>query len=757
MTLRYILLFALLLLGGAGLAQNKPGTALHIQKIAEPIQLDGVLSEPAWAKADVANQFFMNFPYDTALAPYQTEARLLFDENNLYVSFVCYDDDSRDLMQSLRRDFDFDGTDNIGIYIGPYNDRINGFYFQITPYGVQAEGLISGGGSDGDSYNDTWDNKWYSQVVRSKDKWVAELAIPFKSFRYKNELTTWNVTFLRWDRKRNLVSSWIATPIQFIPASFAYSGNLTWDEPPPHHSSNISLIPYVAGGLSADREADPPTSDNSLQVGFDAKVAVTPSLNLDLTVNPDFSQVEVDRQVINLTRFEFQFPERRQFFLENSDLFDNMGFPGSRPFFSRRIGLARDTADNIKLIPILYGARLSGSLSQNWRMSVLNMQTREKESLGLPAQNFSAAAIQRNFWKQSSVQLSFVNKQSLGVNPGDSLRYFNQELWREKFIDGDTINALNEYNRALTIDIETRNADNSWYASLFYSRSFDDFNPSDNQTAGAFVQHTKRNYQFFFGHNFIQKNYNAEMGFVPSIRVYPGLANSFISGNATFFPKSKVLANMGPFIDLNMTNIPDGTITDRSLSAGYNFNLLNTASFSIGYNYTYQFLTNSFNPIDDDIYTSFIEGEDYDWSNVSVEFQSNQRHLFRYSLSASTGGFYNGTNFNVNGEINYRYQPYGSLSLTFDYNDLRLPDNYGREKLFLIGPRLDLTFTDKIFLTTFVQYNDLADNVNLNARFQWRYKPASDFFIVYTENYLPETFRSKNRALVFKFTYWLNL
>jgi hypothetical protein len=738
-------------------AQNKPGTELKIRRTTDAIKLDGVLDEPAWKAAQVATDFFMNFPYDTALAPFQTEARLTFDEHNLYVSYVCYDDDSRDLMQSLRRDFDFDGTDNIGIYLGPYNDRINGFYFQITPFGVQAEGLISGGGSDDGSYSDTWDNKWYSHVTRGKDRWVAELAIPFKSFRYKNELTTWNITFLRWDRKRNLVSSWIATPIQFIPASFAYSGNLSWEEPPPHHATNISIIPYVAGGVSADKQTEPVTRDGNLQAGFDAKVAVTPSLNLDLTVNPDFSQVEVDRQVINLTRFEFQFPERRQFFLENSDLFDRMGFPESRPFFSRRIGLARDTAGNIRLIPILYGARLSGSLSKDWRISVLNMQTREKQSMGLPAQNFSVAAIQRNFWKQSNIQVSLVNKQSLGITEADSLKYFNSELWRDKVINGDTTSSLNSYNRVLTVDIETRNPDNSWYASLYASKSFDNFNSTDNMTGGGFVQHTKRNYQVFFGHTFIQKNYNAEMGFVPLIRVYPGLANSFISGNGTFFPKSTVLANMGPGVDFSIRTIPGGTVTDRSASIGYNFNFLNTSSLSFSYGYTYQFLTNSFNPINADEYTSYLKGEEYDWRTFSIGYQSDQRPLFRYSVEVNSGGFYNGTNLNINGQISYRYQPYGSLSVTFDYNDLKLPENYGAEKLFLVGPRLDLTFTDKIFLTTFAQYNNLAENVNLNARFQWRYKPASDFFIVYTENYFSDSFRSKNRALVFKFTYWLNL
>src|SRR5207344_2717573 len=154
--------------------------------------------------------------------------------------------------------------------------------------------------------------------------------------------------------------------------------------------------PFVAGSSSKDNETTPPHHEDDIQAGFDAKVAVTPSLNLDLTANPDFSQVEVDNQVINLTRFEFKFPERRQFFLENNDLFDRAGFPEARAFFSRRIGLAKDSSGLYQKIPIAYGARLSGSINTKWRLSVLNMQTKEKLSIGLPAQNYTVATVQRN-------------------------------------------------------------------------------------------------------------------------------------------------------------------------------------------------------------------------------------------------------------------------------------------------------------------------------------------------------------------------
>jgi len=757
MLLRYLTIFlAIASLPSLAQVKNGPGLELGIQKATDVIIVDGKLDEATWKAASVATNFYLNYPVDTTLAKFQTEARVAYDDDNLYVSLVCYDDATPSIVQSLRRDFEYSSNDNASIMLGPYNDGINGFYFAITPEGVQLEGTIAAGGREGGNYNASWDNKWYSKVVKSDDRWVAELRIPFKSFRYKNGIDTWNITFARLDLKRNQTSSWIATPIQLIPNSFAYSGKLKWDEPPPHQALNVSLIPYVAGGVAADRESVPEKQQQELEFGGDAKIAVTPSLNLDLTVNPDFSQVEVDRQVINLTRFEFQFPERRQFFLENSDLFDRAGWPDARQFFSRRVGLARDTSDHLRRVPISYGARLSGSISSKWRTSILHMRTKETLSMGLPGQTYTAAAIQRNFWKQSAVQFMYVEKLSLG-DVTDSAKYYHPSLWEEKANGSSTEKISNTYNRTATIDIDLLSPDNSWYASFYASKSFDAFASSKNIAGGGFVQYTKRTLQFFVMQTFIQENYNAEPGFVPSRGVYPGIQSTAMAINRPIYPASKTLVKITPLVDFNMSAIPSGTVTDRSGGLGLNFDFLNTSSIQFRYNHVFTELTNDFNPIDNNAYTHFLPGEQYSWNNVIATYKSDQRKLARYTVGTSPGSFYNGTNFYVFGEFNYRYQPFGSVSLRVDYYDVKLPGTYGAEKQFIASPRFDLTFTDKIFLTTFVQVNTRDDNVNLNARLQWRYKPASDFFLVYTENYLPDTMKSKNYSLVFKFTYWLNI
>ena len=740
-----------------GYSQNQPGTELHIKKAIGTISLDGRLDESDWKTADVADNWYTNYPVDTLKAPFQTEARFTFDDEFFYASFVCYDDETPDIVNSLRRDFNYDRNDNVGFALGPYNDKLNGFFFVITPAGIQMEGTVTGGGSTGDSFSTFWDNKWYSKVVRHSDKWIAEMAIPFKSFRYKSNIREWNISMDRWELKRNRKTSWVRTPIQFTTASFPYGGQLIWDDPIPAAKTNISFIPYITANTSANREVDPVEKNSDIQAGFDAKIAITPSLNLDLTLNPDFSQVEVDDQIINLTRFEFRFPERRQFFLENSDLFDLAGFPGARPFFSRRVGLARDSSGLFQQVPILYGARLSGSLNKKWRMNVLNMHTREETAIGLPAQNYTVASLQRNFWTQSNVTLTYVNKQSFGVESSDTTKFFSENIFREVQVGNRTELRPNTYNRVLSLDLEMSSKDTKWYHSSFISKSFDDFNNRENYSGLLFGRYSTRTLRVWSGFSFINEFFNAEAGFVPSARVYPGQYSFF--GNLAYqiFPKTESIIRMGPFLNFDHTYIPGGTLTDRSYGLGYQFEFNNASSLEVSYNYVYQKLTNSFNLLNPDEFTGFLEGDEYDWNAFSIEYNSNPRKKFFYQISSSYGGFYNGENFNLSGELTYRYQPYGNIALRFDFNDLRLPENFGQEQLFLIGPRIDLTFTDKIFLTTYVQYNNVLDNINFNARFQWRYQSASDLFIVYTENYLPEDFGSKNRALVLKLTYWLNL
>ena len=753
--MKYFFLLSLLFLFSNGLSQNLPGTKLKIKKFHGEIVLDGVLDEQAWKEADVADNWYQNFPVDSMPSPFQTEARMTFNDEFLYVSFVCFDDDTPDVVSTLRRDFNYALNDNVSFIFGPYNDRLNGYFFNVTAVGAKRDGIVSSGGNGENAFNIYWDNKWYTKVVRYKDRWIAELAIPFKSFKYKSDIKEWNVTFDRLDKKRNIKSAWVRTPRQFYTGTFAYAGQLIWEDPIPKATTNISVIPYVSGGGFEDREVDPIESSTELQVGFDAKVSITPSMNLDLSVNPDFSQIEVDEQILNLSRFEFQFPERRQFFLENTDLFANAGFSSARPFFSRRIGIAQDSTGISHKVPILYGARLSGSLNENWRLGIMNMHTKEMLELGLPAQNYTVATLQRMFSEQSSFSMTFVNKQSLGVQESDSIKYYHQSIFYGPTIE-DRLRP-NTYNRVIDADLVLRSKDNRWYHSSFFAKSFDARNKAKTSSGSAFFQYSDRSLKANLGTFFVDEYFNAEVGFVPGSTVYPGQMGYYSEVAYKMYPKNNNILFTGPQARINDTFLPNGTLVDRELAFGYVFDFQNSANITVDFEHIFQQLTLDFNPVNNLEYRKFLEGEKYSWNTISAIYQSNTTRKMNFLLNSTYGGFYNGTNLNFGGQLDMRFQPYVNIALRFDYNNLKLPEDYGNEELILLGPKIDMTFTDKLFFTGYYQYNNLTENMNLNARLQWRYKPASDFFIVYTENYFPTNFISKNRALVFKLTYWINL
>ena len=394
---------------------------LRIFKAEQPIRLDGLLEEAAWAKAETGGGFFLQFPVDTGLSKEQTEVRVTFDDRNFYVAATCWQPRETYTVQSLRRDFGPGTGDVLNLLLDPTKDGLNGFIFGVGPLNVQREALIS----NGTTLSYEWDNRWFSAVQNYDDHWTIEMAIPFKTLRYTVSpgQNTWHINFTRARLKNFEVTTWTHVPYVFRPNNLAFTGDLIWDTPPPKPGLNLAAIPYVIGNYGIEHQRDSALNrigtsrDFGPNAGGDLKVALTPGLNLDLTLNPDFSQVEVDRQVANLSRFELFFPELRQFFLENRDLFGMFGFPDTRPFFSRRIGLAYNpAAERYERVPILAGARLSGKVNDDWRIGALNMQTGKKEfdaSNALPSANFGVLTAQRRIFNRSTISGILVNKQNL--------------------------------------------------------------------------------------------------------------------------------------------------------------------------------------------------------------------------------------------------------------------------------------------------------------------------------------------------------
>lgn len=730
--------------GTAVYSQNKPiETVLEIDKTFSKISVDGVLDENVWSETDVAKDFYLVYPVDNDFPISKTEVKVVFDDDFLYFGIVCQDPTpGKYIVESLKRDWDWRATENVSIYIDPFDDRTNGFNFSVSPYNAQREGLISAGAD----VTSDWDNKWYSEVTNFDDKWVVEIAIPFKTLRYKSNLTNWNIQFLRNDVKNNERSAWMAVPQQIRSNNLAFAGQMSWKSPPPEPKMNVSIIPYVLGSTARNHEEGEDVKTNG-NVGFDAKIAVSSSLNLDLTVNPDFSQVEVDQQVVNLQRFELFFPEKRQFFIENSDLFAKAGFPPSRPFFSRRIGIAQDTSGNSVEVPILYGARLSGKINKDWRIGLMNMQTGEQNNIVLPGsenlndgynlsgQNYTAAVIQRQLWSRSNIGAIFVNRQSTNYNPEDST------------------NSTSAYNRVVGVDFNFATLDDKWRANLYLHGSSDPIAKKNAIAQGTFVQYQSRHWRVNYFHNYVGEGYNAELGFVPRTGTFSaGTLNSkFI-----IYSESPSVVTIEPGVRVAYTFTAGGQIADADNAVNVEVAFNNTSRLQADIVQNYTFLLDEFDPTNSDG-VPLKAGSEYTWYGAEIRYNSDARKKVSYNIGGQYGGFYNGVKFSAVGNIGYKFRPYGSFFVSVAFNDVQLPAPYSSKNFWLIGPRLDLTFTNNLFLTTFVQYNEQAENLNINARFQWRFAPVSDLFVVYTDNYLPTDFTVKNRAIVVKFSYWLNL
>lgn len=746
--MKFLFIFlSVFLIVDVSLAQSPERPSFTIRRSADHIKLDGVLDEASWGEAALIDHLIQQFPYDTSRARARTEFKLTYDDEFLYVSTIAYDNiPGKYVVSSLRRDFRGPGLDGVSVVLDPFQDVTNGFFFGLSPAGVQREGLISNGYIARDDLNLSWDNKWYSATKIYEDHWIAEFAIPFKTLRYKAGSKKWNIKLYRIDSKENERSIYPFTPRFFEPGNLNYSAEMNWDAPLGHPGANVSIIPYIAGQSSQDFEKGEPR-ESELQAGGDAKIAVTSSLNLDLTINPDFSQVEVDQQVTNLERFEIFYPEKRQFFLENADLFSSFGHIYARPFFSRRIGVARDTSTGLNVQNrILFGARLSGNVNKYWRIGLLNMQTAEVTDSNIPSYNYTVATGQRRLGTNSNVRAIFVNRQQFKIDSS------------EVKLSGY------DYNRVVGADYNYNFLNNKWTGNLFYHKQFSEKNPGNEFAHGYSLIYNTQNLNLNWFHQIIGNGYDPAVGFVPR----NGYKRISPSGKYFFYPKSDLINNHGPTTDLSIIWDDRYGYTDHDLKAGYSFVFQTNATLDFIAQNTYTFLFKDFNATNtpntpDSLKLPALT--EYRYSYAQIAYISDPRKVINYEIGGTAGEYFNGTRYGVRGLVNYRFQPYGVFSVEMNFNRITLPQPYKSADIYLISPRLDLTLTKSVFFTTFFQYNSQYNNVNINSRFQWRFKPVSDLFIVYTDNYfytteqpnMQQNFTPKNRALVLKLTYWLNM
>lgn len=728
------LLVLLAILNGAPASGQDIDRIIRVNYIEGQIHLDGILDEAEWQNADSGTDFWQFFPTDTAISVNPTEFRLLYNDHTLYIGIIAQAKSDNYIVSSLRRDFSGTSNDNVTLIFDTFSDGTTAYLFGMTPYGVQREVFVSEGGSGSNPFNVTWDQKWQVESKMHDDHYILEAAIPFSSMKFKEGETTWRVKCYRWDMQTNEQSSWVRVPQNQMLSSLAFMGDMIFEKPLGKSHTPFAIIPYV--NALADKNFITGQTDQKIKVGGDAKLAIGNSMNLDITINPDFSNVEVDDIFTNLTRFELFLPEKRQFFIDNNDLFGSYGdaFNAAKPFFSRRIGLSRDKSGNLVENRILGGVRLSGKIGQDWRLGILNIQTDRDEAAEIAANNNMMLAIQKKMFSRSNLGLFLINRQTIG--------------------DYDFLDPSQEYNRVLGADYNLASADNSWTGKFYFHKSFQPGDNRGNLSSQATVTLMKRKFRWILDWMYVDEDFKADLGFVPRTGILKN-GNGF---SLNFYPKNGPISLHRPGLMALYYWRPDldWKRADHTYMFYYDVNFKNQAVFRFDYSNQYTYLTWGFDPTRSG--GAPIPGNTgYNYNTFNVTYQSNPAKKFSFNTLTSGGEFFNGQNFTAGGGITYRFQPWVLLTLNTRYDAIRLPEPHSDANYWLVTPKVDVTFSKSLFWSTLMQYSNQRDNLGFNSRLQWRFAPLSDLYLVYNDNYFTKDFGPKFRSINLKLSYWLNI
>lgn len=727
------MLFASLLFLSVSLFAQDTERSVTVRFINEQIKLDGVLDEAAWETADRGSDFWQFFPTDSARTKYPTEFRLLYDDHFLYIGIRGEASSEKYVVSSLRRDFKGTTSDNVTLMFDTFNDGNTAFLFGMTPYGVQREAFISQGGAAA-GFNPNWDQKWQLESKRNNGYFILEASIPFSSIKFKDGETEWRVQTYRWDIGANEQSAWAHVPQNQLLSSLAFMNKMVFEKPLGKSHTPVAVIPYMNTLTSKDFALG--KTDSKLTFGGDAKVAIGNSMNLDITVNPDFSNVEVDAIFTNLTRFEVFLPEKRQFFIDNSDLFGSFGSSvDAIPFFSRRIGLARDKNGNMIENRILGGVRLSGKLNEDWRLGFLNVQTEKDVDNGIASNNNMMLALQKMMFGRSNLGFFMINRQT--------------------FQDYDFLDSNREFNRGIGLDYNLASANDKWIGKFYLHKSFQPNDTKGNLSSQANILFNTRKWRLLSDFVYVDKDFTADLGFIPRRDIFK-IGNSV---TRTFYPSSNLFNSNGfsllslrwlrPSLDLKQTDYE----YKFTWTAGFKNQSILEASLTNNY----IFLFNDFDPTRTPGGVPLPGNQSYSFNQFEGSYQSNLANLFTYNIKTTVGEFYNGNIFSAGGEIAYRVQPWAAFSMAFNYDGIRLPAAYPDANLWLLTPKADITFSKSLFWSTLVQYSNQRQNLGINSRLQWRFAPLSDLHLVYNDNYFTDNFAPRFRSINLKLTYWLNI
>ncbi len=700
-----ILSLLVLLPAAAGAQSNRERFILTATPVDAVLRVDGVLDEPAWQQAKMIDEFTQQEPRLGSVATERTEVRVLFDRQHLYIGVHAFDSQPESLTATeMRRDADrLLSEDSFQIILDTFNDSRNGYMFVTTPLGAKLEEQISEEGEgnsrgtgNNSNINRDWDGVWDVAAHRTEDGWIAEIVIPTTTLRFPaSDEQTWGINFSRTIRRKNEIVFWAPIPKAYTLTRVSLAGQLKGLRSL-SHGLDLKLKPFIVAGSRQNQLTVASPVERLTDIGFDARYGVSSGVNLDVTYNTDFAQVEADQQQVNLTRFSLFFPEKRDFFLENAGLF-NMGTGASFTsapvetdlFFSRRIGLS----DTGTPIPIIGGARLAGKSGAN-NIGVLDIQT--DSFFGRPSENFLVSRYSRDILRRSRVGALFINRQSA--------------------------DNADQYNRTMGVDANLAVGRNLQISTFVAKTDTPGLEGSDFAYYGR-VAYRDPFWNVWVNYLDVQDNFNADVGFVQR----RGVRATKLYFSPTPRPGVHNIRMLEPMYVF--TYITDQN--NRMVNRVHHFMVgtwLDDGSFiNVIYQKNLDVLDAPFR-IQPGV---TIPVGTYEFDDLSLTYNTAPARRVYSRLSYSPQQFYGGTRQNVSAAIGVRASDQLSSELQFSRNDVKLP--YGDFLVNLAILRVDYTFTTRATIRSLTQYNSSTNEFTNSVRFNYIYRPGSDLYIVYND------------------------
>jgi hypothetical protein len=684
--------------------------------------IDGALDEPIWQRAALVDTFTQQEPVEGEPATERTEVRLLYDARALYIGVHAYDSNPAGVIATeMRRDSPrLLDEDNFQIIFDTFRDSRSGYMFVTNPLGAKLEQQVfeeGGGNARGaaSNINTDWNGVWSAAARRTSDGWTAEIMIPTVTLRSPDaESQIWGINFMRNIRRKNEQVFWAPIPKPYGLTQVSLAGTLSGLNSLTR-GLDLRIKPFIVAGGRRDRAGAAVRRDVLRDIGLDVKYGLASGLALDVTVNTDFAQSEVDEQQVNLTRFALFFPEKRDFFLENSGQFaiSNQGTDRLMDlFFSRRIGLSEAGQP----IPIVGGARLSGKVAGN-NLAIMNIQT--ASAFERPGENFMVARYSKDLFGRSKLGGMVVNKEAIN-DP-----HFNRTFVLDSLLAPTTGLSFH------TFLARTSTPGKSDGQMAFHSRAL-----LLNTRWNTYAEYTD-----------IQDNFNAEVGFVPR----RGIRTTKVHLERNPRPGNWIRV-MEPMVNLIYTTDQHNRLLTRRIHNMLGTRLRSGAYINIWYNHWFEQIDRPFTLQD----RVTVPVGTYRFGEWNFSFSSNPSRRLYGVATYKPQTFYDGTRTDANATVGLRASSRVSAEFSLQRNDIDLP--WGGFVVNLGIFKLDYALSPRMTVRTLSQYNSLTRQLSTSVRYNFIYSPGSDVYVAYDELQADELGRAevRNRQLVVKMTYLMS-